>query len=131
MFLRTLPLTFVLLATLGCPPAQQGGSSGGSAAPTAAEREEAKTVFAQRCTPCHGPKGAGDGPASAGLNPKPRDLSGGPWQDSVDDDYIEKILKSGGAAVGKSPAMPGNPDLAGKPGVLAALREHIRGLRAP
>jgi hypothetical protein len=30
--------------------------------------------------------------------------------------------------VGKSPAMPANPDLMAKPEVVAALRAHVRGL---
>ena len=50
------------------------------------------------------------------------------WQKSVSDEYIEQILQYGGAAVGKSPAMPANPDLMSKPAVVAALRAHVRSL---
>ena len=91
---------------------------------------EAQEIFATRCVTCHGPNGAGDGPASAGLTPPPRNFQDPAWQTSVDDDHIEKIIKYGGAAVGRSVAMPGNPDLNAKPAVVAALREHIRGLAA-
>lgn len=94
---------------------------------TAEVRAEAAEVFAGRCTPCHGPKGAGDGPASAGLTPPPANFSKEDWQKSVSDEHIEKIIQYGGAAVGKSPAMPPNPDLADKP-VVKGLREHIRKL---
>ncbi len=31
-------------------------------------------LFAQNCTSCHGPKGLGNGPAAASLNPKPRNF---------------------------------------------------------
>src|SRR5215510_15612961 len=33
-----------------------------------------KALFAQHCAACHGPRGGGDGPAAAALNPKPPDL---------------------------------------------------------
>lgn len=38
-----------------------------------------KKVYAQNCAMCHGDSGKGDGPAGAGLNPKPRNLVTGPW----------------------------------------------------
>jgi len=88
--------------------------------------KEAQEIYAGRCTPCHGAKGAGDGAASAGLTPKPRNFSDPAWQASVTDEHIEKIIKFGGVAVGKSPAMPGNPDLNAKPQVVIELREIVR-----
>jgi len=88
---------------------------------------KAHEIFSTRCTPCHGPSGHGDGPASAGLNPKPRNFSDPTWQASVDDAHIQKIIQYGGSAVGKSPAMPGNPDLS-DPTVVAALKDVVRGL---
>ena len=84
-----------------------------------------------RCVTCHGPEGGGDGPGSAGLQPPPRDFRDAAWQGSVQDDYLEKIVVYGGAAVGKSPTMPGNPDLGGKPEVVSALVQHIRDLARP
>jgi mono/diheme cytochrome c family protein len=36
---------------------------------------EAKALYIANCGPCHGDKGRGDGPAAAGLNPKPADHS--------------------------------------------------------
>lgn len=92
-------------------------------------RAEAKTIFSQRCAPCHGAEGKGDGVAAAALTPKPKDLSDPAWQDSVKDDYVEKIILKGGTAVEKSPLMPPNPDLESKPGVIAAIRELVRNLR--
>jgi len=92
--------------------------------------EAAKQIFGSRCFTCHGAQGAGDGPGSAALNPKPRDFRDATWQDSVSDDHIANIVKFGGAAVGRSPTMPGNPDLMSKPEVVAALVAHVRSLRA-
>jgi mono/diheme cytochrome c family protein len=88
--------------------------------------QEANKIYQTRCVMCHGADGKGDGPAAAALSPRPRSLGDPGWQQSVDDAHIEKILLSGGAAVGKSPLMPPNPDLSGKPDVLRALRQLVR-----
>lgn len=101
-----------------------------AAAPSPADdAAAAKEMFSTRCTPCHGPKGAGDGPASAGLTPKPADFTNPEWQGKITDEKIEQTLLYGGIAVGKSPAMPPNPDLDQKPGLVKALRAHIRSLK--
>jgi len=101
--------------------AQEGGGAD-------AAHGEAKNVFETRCITCHGERGEGNGPASAGLTPPPRNFRDPAWQASVSDEHIEQIIQYGGGAVGKSPAMPGNPDLMSKPEVVAALRELVRGL---
>lgn len=105
------------------PPASAPAPSSTASADPATR---AKEIFAQRCVPCHGSTGQGDGPASASLNPKPRKYADKAWQASVTDEYIEKIIKLGGAAVGKSPAMPNNPDL-NDPAVVSALKDIVRG----
>jgi mono/diheme cytochrome c family protein len=94
----------------------------------AAAQAEAEKIFSERCVTCHGANGAGDGPASAGLVPKPRNFQDSAWQKSVSDEHIEQIVQYGGAAVGRSPTMPANPDLMSKPAVVAALRTHVRAL---
>lgn len=94
-------------------------------APSADPAATAKQIFRDRCVPCHGATGHGDGPASANLNPKPRQYADKEWQASVTDEYLEKIIKFGGAAVGKSPAMPNNPDLT-DPAVVSALKDIVR-----
>ena len=91
-------------------------------------QREAGEIFATRCATCHGPKGAGDGPAGVVLTPRPRDFRDPAWQASVSDEHIERIIVDGGVAVGKSPAMPPNPDLTSKPEVVAALRALVRSL---
>ena len=91
-----------------------------------AAKAEAITIFETRCTPCHGPGGQGNGPASAGLAPPPRNFTDPSWQKGVTDEHLEKIIQYGGSAVGKSPAMPPNPDLMSKPEVVTALRLQVR-----
>ena len=100
-----------------------------AAAPTAEDLKAAAEMFSMRCLPCHGAGGAGDGPASAGLTPKPANFTLPEFQARVTDDHLEKVILYGGQAVGKSAAMPPNPDLESKPGILKGLRAHIRGLK--
>lgn len=108
-------------------PAQPAAPVAAAAPATAADPvAEATQIFTLRCTPCHGPEGAGDGPASKGLVPPPRDFGDPTWQASVSDEHIDRIIQYGGAAVGKAATMPANPDLTSKPAVVAALRAHIR-----
>lgn len=129
---------------IGCGSGEEPAGGGEGEAPPAAERPAtakpqpekdggaamaARQIFETRCAVCHGVRGAGDGPGSAGLDPQPRDFRDAEWQESVTDDHITKIIKFGGAAVGKSPTMPGNPDLLAKPEVVQGLVEHIRSLR--
>ena len=90
---------------------------------------EAKQVFAQRCVACHGSSGEGDGPGAAAIEPKPRAFSDPAWQDSVNDDHLKTVIVSGGAAVNKSPMMPGNADLKDKPLVVDELVKTIRGFK--
>jgi len=109
-------------AAPAAPPAPTPAAAGATA------QAEAEKIFSERCVTCHGANGAGDGPASAGLVPKPRNFQDSAWQKSVTDEHIETIIQYGGAAVQKSPAMPANPDLMSKPAVVAALRAHVRSL---
>jgi mono/diheme cytochrome c family protein len=97
------------------PPAPGGGASAGAA------------LFAARCVTCHGTNGAGDGPASVGLTPRPRDFRDPAWQAKVTDAHIEEIIAKGGAAVGLSPLMPPQPDLSAAQ--REALRLHVRGFK--
>lgn len=97
-----------------------------AAAVTVNPASEARKMFATRCSVCHGDDGKGSGPGAAALTPKPRDYTDAEWQKTVTDEEIRKTILLGGAAVGKSPAMPANPDLQPKPEVLDALVKHVR-----
>ena len=114
------------LSAAACGGKDAGG--GGSALPAEAIAK-AQEIYVQRCTPCHGDKGHGDGSASATLNPRPRNFSDPAWQKSVDDGHIMKIIKMGGMAVGKSAAMPANPDIK-DPDIIAALKDRVRSFAA-
>ena len=61
---------------------------------------DAKTVYVSYCTPCHGDKGRGDGPAAPGLNPKPADHTSAAVQSETDGSLFWKLSE------GRSP-MPG------------------------
>ena len=78
------------------------------------------------CSTCHGLTGHGDGAAAAAFHVKPRSYSDKAWQASVTDAQIAKVSVEGGAAVGKSPLMTANPDLADKKDVVDALVKIIR-----
>jgi len=63
-------------------------------------------IYAQLCSTCHGPTGAGDGPAAAALNPKPAAHNDPVFMATLTDEVIFNAIKNGGASVGKSPLMP-------------------------
>jgi len=113
---------------VGAPPASpptRVGSTTTAAPGTPAEA--ARALFAGRCATCHGPSGHGDGIAARAMTPPPRDYRDAAWQASVTDADLAKVIVAGGAATGRSASMPANPDLAGKPEVVAELVALIRG----
>lgn len=96
--------------------------------PSPEARAEARRVWQERCTNCHGERGFGNGPGARVLDPKPRVLADSSWQAQVTDEHIAGVIVNGGQSVGKSPLMAANPDLARKPEVLTALVELVRSL---
>lgn len=131
--LRLITFSVLLLACSkkSEPPSAGSGESQPppSAAPVEAAQtpaEEARATFNTVCAACHGPNGTGDGVASASLNPKPRNYTDKAWQASVTDEQIKQIILQGGAAVGKSPLMPPNPQLKDKPQVIDELAKIVR-----
>lgn len=101
-------------------------ASTGAAFTGKVDMEKAQAIFNERCAACHGTEGKGNGPASAALNPKPRNYSDKAWQASVTDEQLRKTITLGGAAVGKSPIMPASPDLDEKPDVVEGLVKIVR-----
>ncbi len=129
-------LFLLLLASTACNQHSASNSAAQTSEPVTATpppappppnpAADARKLFDTKCVVCHGNHGAGDGPGAAALNPKPRAYADPAWQASVTDDQIKKTIVEGGAAVGKSAAMPSNPDLADKPEELAALVKIVR-----
>ena len=70
-----------------------------------ADANVGKAEYQVYCASCHGETGAGDGPVAQALNPKPARHSDGAYMNSLTDDYLFKVIKFGGASVGKSPMM--------------------------
>ena len=68
--------------------------------------DEGKKLYEQYCATCHGQSGKGDGPAAAALDPKPRDHTNKEYMSKLSDDDLLKVIKNGGASIGKSPIMP-------------------------
>lgn len=75
-------------------------------AQTKGDAKAGKAKYDQLCGGCHGTSGKGDGPAAAGLKPKPQDHTGGKHMNSLTDKYLFDIIKGGGASQKKSPLMP-------------------------
>lgn len=129
MKMQHLVILFALGAVVGCskpegqakpeadkaPTTQQTTAPAATTAAAAAGGNAAQDLFTSRCSICHGTSGKGDGPGAAALNPKPRDYTNKDWQASMTDERLKKVIVGGGASVGKSAAMPPNPDLEGKP----------------
>jgi mono/diheme cytochrome c family protein len=136
--MRSLAIAIVVLAplALGCgknsqPPPPSTGSpnaqpESGPSRPRAGEPSQAQLMFNMVCATCHGMDGSGDGPGAAALNPKPRNYTDPAWQASVSDAQLKETILKGGAGVGKSPTMPGQPQLADHPEVLDELVQIIR-----
>ncbi len=113
----------------GPPAASREPASGDTSSPATGgkiDMDKAQTMFNERCAACHGTEGKGNGPASAALNPKPRNYTDKAWQASVTDEQLRKTILMGGAAVGKSPIMPASPDLDEKPEVVDGLINIVR-----
>jgi mono/diheme cytochrome c family protein len=91
-----MPVALIALA-LGC------GEASGAGADNAAARGQRD--YATYCAPCHGSRGGGDGPLARMLVPRPARHSDAVLMDALSDDYLFRLLKEGGPAVGKSPLM--------------------------
>lgn len=129
-------LSFVLLLAAcgggGGAATQPTGGPAKAANPAAGAgvgEQKARDLFLSLCSTCHGASGHGDGPGAAAINPKPRSFADVDWQDSVTDAQIQKVIVYGGAAVGKSPFMPAQPDLKGQQDVLDAMTRIVRAFR--
>ncbi|NRA67649.1 MAG: c-type cytochrome [Pseudobacteriovorax sp.] len=88
----------------------------------------AKQDYQTFCSSCHGADGAANTPTALAMNPKPRNLTDGSWQASVDDAHITKVIKEGGPAVGLSATMaPWGAALSDEK--IAGIVTYIRGMK--
>ena len=71
--------------------------------------DASKSVYNDRCASCHGASGKGDGVAAAALTPPAGDFA--KKLNGKTDDWIAKVTKEGGPAVGLSPTIPPYSDL--------------------
>jgi len=81
-------------------------------------------VYATRCVTCHGPAGKGDGPAAAGLNPKPRNHTDGSYMNSRTDAQLLEVIRNGKGA------MPAWGKILSDQEIQAVLK-HVRTLAVP
>jgi high-affinity iron transporter len=67
-------------------------------AAVSAGAEEPRTgpaIYAERCAACHGDGGAGDGPAAAALEPRPRNFRDASFWTNRTDDQLRQIVRDG------------------------------------
>jgi len=106
---------------------QGGGETSGSTEATdgamAAAPDGAK-IYAERCALCHGPNGKGDGPASAGLDPKPRNHTDGAYMNKLTSEEISNVIHNGKGA------MPAWKEVLTDEEIAAVIK-HVRSLAVP
>ncbi len=73
------------------PPATDTGT----VAATAGDPTEGATIYAQKCSPCHGAQGKGDGPLSKGLTTKPRNHTDGAYMKTRTDEDLLQVIRDG------------------------------------
>jgi mono/diheme cytochrome c family protein len=76
-----------------------------SAAPPADDAEAGLADYQIYCASCHGPSGGGDGPIAPTLPVQPAKHNDGNYMNTLDDEYLFKVIAEGGPAVGKSEMM--------------------------
>jgi cytochrome c553 len=114
--------------TTGSPSAPtESGPAHKKPSTAGAISEKAQQMFGTMCATCHGADGSGNGPAAESLSVKPRNYTDAAWQASISDEELKQTIVLGGQGVGKSPLMPGNPQLKDEPETLDGLVRIIRG----
>lgn len=97
----------------GAEPGAEGAEPAGTETATAESVPTPESIAAGKkhymgiCFTCHGAAGDGNGPAGGALTPKPADFTDAAFWASRNRAAVEKAIKLGGPAVGKSPLMAG------------------------
>ncbi len=87
------------------------------AASNAGQAQDSQKIFMDKCAPCHGPTGKGNGPMASTFDPKPRDFCLPEfWQGNVDQKISDAVTK------GKNQMVPVNL----KPEELKAVIDYIK-----
>ena len=101
-----------------------------SAAPPSWDLAIGEALYRQHCAACHGETGRGDGPSAVGFATKPADLTDGRLLNRLPDDYLARVIRSGGPAEGLAPTMPAFGQYLGETQIRQVLR-HVRALAVP
>lgn len=89
-------------------------------------RSLGETLFLINCGACHGATGRVVGPGVATLEVVPRSFADPAVLDALSDDYLRRLLREGGAAVGANTIMPAFPGLLDED--VEAIIRHLRTL---
>ncbi|MBI2877190.1 MAG: c-type cytochrome [Candidatus Tectomicrobia bacterium] len=82
-----------LLWTSSCMQKENGYPAGAPAgSPAMAPGEK---IFLEKCAPCHGRTGKGDGPVASALNPRPHDLTSGKFKYGGSRKEIARVIRQG------------------------------------
>lgn len=100
-------------------PDTAGGVAGGD------EVAAGKAIYVARCALCHGPEGKGDGPAAAGLNPKPRNHTDGTYMKTLSDEQLIQVIHTGKGAM---PAWGSGPTPILSDAEISAVAKYVRTL---
>jgi mono/diheme cytochrome c family protein len=82
-----------------------GGESGEADGGELAGIERGGMLYGRNCASCHGATGGGDGPVAKSLVPQPARHDDGAYMNALSNQHLTKVIKEGGASVGKSTMM--------------------------
>ena len=105
-------LAGALLVATACVAAEPPGQPAG------------KRVYLERCAPCHGDDGRGDGPAAAALEPRPRNLRDPAFWDGRTAERLRDVVQHGKAGTMMQPFEGVLSD-----GEIDAVVEYLRSFR--
>lgn len=136
---RAASILLCFVSGLACGPSQApgpGGADEAGAQPDAValaaqgDPTQGELLYGTYCASCHGARGAGDGPVAAGLDPKPARHDDGPSMNRLSDEHLFRVIRDGGAAVGKSPLMAPWGEMLSDPQI-RDLVAYVRSLASP